>query len=103
MNKAEILEKSRRENRGQDERERSVQLQGESFSLLAVLGLGLVLAAWKQFHGTPAADVLSMFWGACAANRLYRLTQRRSASDIITLPLSLAFLAYNLVQFFTQG
>lgn len=103
MNKEEILEKSRQENKGRDERERSIQIQGESFSLLFVLALGLVLVVWKRFHGLPIADVMSMFWVSCAANRLYRLAQRRSVSDIMTLLLSLAFLAYNLVQFFTQG
>lgn len=103
MNREEILEKSRQENQGRDERERSVQIQGDSFSLLFVFGLGLILAAWKQVHGLPAADVLSMCWMSCAASRIYRLAQRRSASDMAALLVLLAFLAYNLIQFFTQG
>ena len=41
-----------------------------------------------------------MFWVSCVANRLYRLTQRRDVSDVVTLLISLAFLGYNLVKFF---
>ena len=100
MEKQEILEKSRRENRNGDERERTVRVQGESFSLVFVLLVGLVLLVWKRTHGLPDADVLAMFWTACVANRLYRLTQRRNTSDVVTLLISLAFLVWNLVKFF---
>ncbi|WP_298031992.1 DUF6442 family protein [uncultured Dysosmobacter sp.] len=103
MNKEEILEKSRQENRNRDEMERAVYIEGESFSVLFVFLLGLVLIHWKRLHGLPTADVFSMFWISCVANRLYRLTKRRSISDVITLLISLAFLVWNLVQFFTQG
>ena len=100
MEKQEILEKSRRENRNGDERERTVRVEGESFSLLFVLLVGVVLLVWKRTHGLPDADVLAMFWTACVANRLYRLTQRRNTSDVVTLLISLAFLVWNLVKFF---
>ena len=100
MERQEILEKSRRENRRGDERERSVRIEGESFSLLFVFLMGLVLLLWKRAHGLPDEDVLCMFWTACVANRVYRLTRRRDASDVVTLLLSLAFLAWNLVKFF---
>ena len=100
MERQEILEKSRRENRRGDERERSVRIEGESFSLLFVFLMGLVLLLWKRAHGLPDEDVLCMFWTACVANRVYRLTRRRDASDVVTLLISLAFLAWNLVKFF---
>ena len=96
--KEEILARSRRENRGGDER--AVRIQGESFSLIFVFLMGLVLLAWKRAHGLPAEDVLIMFWTATAAGRIYRLAQRRNTSDIVTLAICLAFLGYNLVKFF---
>ena len=99
MNKEEILAKSRKENVLQDEMERTVRIEGESFSLIFVFLMGLALIAWKRFHSLPDEDVLVMFWTSCAASRIYRLTQRRNASDIVTLGISLAFLAYNLVKF----
>ena len=100
MNKEEILAKSRKENVLQDEMERTVRIEGESFSLIFVFLMGLALIAWKRFHSLPDEDVLVMFWTSCAASRIYRLTQRRNASDIVTLLISLAFLGYNLVKFF---
>ena len=40
MNKEEILAKSRKENVLQDEMERTVRIEGESFSLILVLWWG---------------------------------------------------------------
>ena len=73
MEKQEILEKSRRENQKGDERERTIRMEGESFSLLFVFLMGLILLTWKRVHGLPHEDVLTMFWTACVANRVYRL------------------------------
>ena len=100
MEKQEVLEKSRQENRKGDERERTIRIEGESFSLLFALLMGLILLAWKRVHGLPDEDVICMFWTACVANRVYRLTRRRNTSDIVTLMISLAFLIWNLIQFF---
>ena len=100
MERQEILEKSRRENRNGDERERTIRIEGESFSLLFALLMGLILLVWKRVHSLPDEDVLCMFWTACVANRVYRLTRRRDTSDVVTLLLSLAFLVWNLVKFF---
>ena len=103
LEREEILRRSRAENRGQDERERSVRVEGESFSLVFLLALGQLLTTWKRARVQTSADVVSMFWISCAANRLYRLTKRRSRSDLVTLLISLAFLTWYLVQFFTEG
>ena len=100
MDREEILKRSQRENQKGDEMERSVRIQGESSSLIFVFLMGIVLLAWKRVHGLPDEDVLAMFWTACAANRIYRLTRRRSTSDIVTLLICLAFWGYNLVKFF---
>ena len=93
MEKQEILEKSRRENQKGDERERTIRMEGESFSLLFVFLMGLILLTWKRVHGLPHEDVLTMFWTACVANRVYRLT----------LLISLAFLIWKLVKFFQMA
>ena len=100
LSREEILEKSRQENRKGDERERTIRVEGESFSLIFALLMGLILLFWKRAHGLPDEDVMCMFWTACVANRLYRLTRRRDTSDIVTLLISLALLIWNLVKFF---
>lgn len=103
LSREEILEKSRQENRKGDERERTIRVEGESFSLLFTLLMGLILLFWKRAHGLPHEDVMCMFWTACVANRIYRLTRRRDTSDIVTLLISLAFLVWYLVKFFQMG
>ena len=100
LSREEILEKSRQENRKGDERERTIRVEGESFSLIFALLMGLILLFWKRAHGLPYEDVMCMFWTACLANRVYRLTRRRDTSDIVTLLISLALLIWNLVKFF---
>ena len=70
LSREEILSRSRQENRKGDERERTIRVEGESFRT------------------------------SCVANRLYRLTQRKNTFDLVTLLLSLALLAWNLVKFF---
>lgn len=103
LSREEILEKSRQENRKGDERERTIRVEGESFSLLFTLLMGLILLFWKRAHGLSHEDVMCMFWTACVANRIYRLTRRRDTSDIVTLLISLAFLVWYLVKFFQMG
>ena len=103
MNKEEILAKSRKENVLQDEMERTVRIEGESFSLILVFLVGVVIVIFNRLHGLPANSVLAKFWASCVGNRLYRLTKRRNTSDVVTLLISLAFLAWNLVRYFTQG
>ena len=103
MNKEEILAKSRKENVLQDEMERTVRIEGESFSLILVFLVGVVIVIFNRLHGLPANSVLAMFWASWVGNRLYRLTKRRNTSDVVTLLISLAFLAWNLVRYFTQG
>ena len=100
LSREEILSRSRRENRKGDERERTIRMEGESFSLLFVFLMGLVLLFWKRAHGLPDEDVQSMFWMSFVANRVYRLTQRRNSFEVVTLLISLAFLIWNLVKFF---
>ena len=100
LSREEILSRSRRENRKGDERERTIRMEGESFSLLFVFLMGLVLLFWKRAHGLPDEDVQSMFWMSFVANRVYRLTQRRNSFEVVTLLISLALLIWNLVKFF---
>ena len=102
MNKEEILAKSRKEtSSGRDGAHcphRGGVLQPDPVFLV-----GVVIVIFNRLHGLPANSVLAMFWASCVGNRLYRLTKRRNTSDVVTLLISLAFLAWNLVRYFTQG
>ena len=58
LSREEILSRSRQENRKGDERERTIRVEGESFSLLFALLMGLILLFWKRAHGLPDEDVM---------------------------------------------
>ena len=103
MEKQEILEKSRRENQKGDERERTIRMEGGVLQPALRVFDGPDSADLEAVHGLPHEDVLTMFWTACVANRVYRLARRRNTSDIVTLLISLAFLIWNLVKFFQMA
>ena len=103
MDKEKILEKSRKENMRQDEMERTVQVEGESFSLIFVFLVGLVILIYNRLHDLPSSQVLALFWASGVGSRVYRLTKRKNIADIITGLISLAFRVFCLVRYFTQG
>ena len=62
MDKERILEKSRKENKNQDEMERQIRIEGESFSLVITLLVGIFLLAWKFAHRPHTADGAVCAW-----------------------------------------
>ena len=103
MEKDKILEKSRMENKNQDEMEKAIRIEGESFSLLFTLMAGLAVVVFNHFHNLSSDSVMIMFWTSCASSRLYRLAKRRDMSDLITMIISLVILVFYVVKYFSQG
>ena len=103
MDKDKILEKSRKENETQDEMEKTIRVEGESFSLALTLLVGLLLFSYNRLHDLPSDTIFIMFWTSCVSNRLYRLTKRKSASDLISMIISLVILVFYVVKYFSQG
>ncbi len=103
MDKDKILEKSRQENKNQDEMEKQITIEGESFSLGLTLMVGILLYSYNRLHDLPSDTIFIMFWTSCVSNRLYRLTKRKSTSDLITMIISLVILVFYVVKYFTQG
>ena len=88
MEKNEILEKSRRENHLQDEREKTIRIQGESFSLIFVFGIGLLLTTYKLINNIPVGDILAMFWACsfgCCLYKAVNLKQRSQAGMLFSV------------------
>ena len=54
-------------------------------------------------HNLSSDSVIIMFWTSCVSSRLYRLTKRKNASDLVTMIISLVILVFYVVKFFTQG
>ena len=103
MDKDKILEKSRKENETQDEMEKTIRVEGESFSLALTLLVGLLLFSYNRLHDLPSDTIFIMFWTSCVSNRLYRLTKRKDTSDLIIMIISLVFLVFYVVKYFSQG
>lgn len=83
--------------------ERTITIEGESFSLLFTLLAGLAIVIFNALHGLPSDSVMIMFWTSCVSNRLYRLTKRKDTSDLITMIISLVILVFYVVKYFSQG
>ena len=103
MDKDKVLEKSRRENKNQDEMERTIRIEGESFSLFFTLMAGIILYSYNRLHNLPSYTIFIMFWTSCVSSRLYRLTKRKDRSDLITMIISLVILVFYVVKYFSQG
>lgn len=103
MDKDEILEKSRRENAGQDEMEKTIRIEGESFSLVLTLMMGFALVIFNHLHNLSSDPVLIMFWTSCVGRQLYKLTRRKERWDMISMIISLVFLVFYVVKYVSQG
>ena len=68
-----------------------------------ILSLIHIFVAYNHFHNLSSDSVMIMFWTSCVSNRLYRLTKRKSASDLITMIISLVILVFYVVKYFSQG
>ena len=99
LDKQEILARSRRENKNFDEREKSIRIQGESFSLIFVFGVGLALASYKLAVGLPVGDILAMFWACSLGCSLYKAVNLKSRSQGGIALFCLAMVVYNLVKY----
>lgn len=102
MEKKGILEKSRRENRYQDERERTVRIRGEAFGLAATMTVGVAILALKFSRGLPVGDTLAMFWAVVLGGAAYKAWKLRRKDEIAVALLALAMLAYYLVRYIRQ-
>ncbi|MGI5962317.1 MAG: DUF6442 family protein [Lawsonibacter sp.] len=99
MEKDDILEKSRRENQFQDERERTIRIQGESFSLIFVFGIGLFLSTYKILNDIPVGDTLAMFWCCSFGCAVYKAVNLKQKSQGFIALFCLAMVVYNLVRY----
>ena len=62
MDKDEILEKSRNDNKNQDERERSILSKSPYFGLMALFTVSTILAFYRKFglSGASISDLLAL-------------------------------------------
>lgn len=64
MNKDEILKRSQTENILGDEREKQIRLESDTFSLIFMLAVTLLLVAVNSIKGLPSDGFLAIFWAS---------------------------------------
>lgn len=73
MNKEEILEKSKKENRYHDEREQSISSQAMTYGALGMAVMFVILFCVRLFlKGGTSYDLLAMYFGYLAVSSIYK-------------------------------
>ena len=105
MDKNEILEKSRKENRNQDERERSVGVQSSFVGLLCASGAILFLALYRMFalSWAPIDDLLVILCASLAGTHLHRAIRLKNLPSALCALIFLILGAVNLIEYLSQG
>ena len=105
MDKKEILEKSRAENRKQDERERSVGIQSSLVGLLCASAVILFLACHRMFvlSWAPIDDLLVILCAALAGTHLHRAIRLKSLLSGLCALIFLAIGILHLIEYLLQG
>ena len=71
MNKEEILEKSRKENRGGDERDRAISAKAKIFGVVGFTIMFFVLSYIKMTRNERISDLLALYFSFFAANDMF--------------------------------
>lgn len=105
MNREEILQKSREEQKSAylDERERGLRLREDAAAYGFGLALALVLLVIKICRGQPAADILTMITSMSAAGFAYVAVKNRKRSDAVFAVLCSALAVFYFVRFLLGG
>ena len=105
MDKKEILEKSRNDNKNQDERERSVGIQSSLVGLLCASVVILFLACHRMFvlSWAPIDDLLVILCAALAGTHLHRAIRLKNLLSALCALIFLILGAANLIEYLSQG
>lgn len=84
LTREEVLARSRKENACQDEREHQVTVTANTYSMIGLIAVFLLLAAARLgWMGGRLYDLLAMVCGALGAGALYRWRQLHKRSDLV--------------------
>lgn len=72
MNREEILEKSRQENKNGDERERVLSTKAQAYSMVGMAVMLIVLSCIKFKKGESVYDLLALYFSSIASSEVFR-------------------------------
>ncbi|MCY6959861.1 DUF6442 family protein [Clostridium brassicae] len=104
MKKEEILEKSKRENLWQDERNKLISIKSQNYALLIGNAILLVVILWKQIHKMPHGELMGIFGVQFAVSILYKYKNKPESKLylIAGIMMLIAGIIY-LIDFFING
>lgn len=79
MNKDEILKRSQTENILGDEREKQIRLESDTFSLIFMLAVTLILTTVNYVKGLSADGFLAIFWASISGRDCLLFYRHRKA------------------------
>lgn len=83
MDKDEILSKHKQENRFGDEREKTIRIRRDAFSLGGVVVLGFFFMMLKIWKDQYPADILALFCCQGGLSCLYEWSQLRQKKHLV--------------------
>lgn len=99
MNKDEILKRSQTENMLGDEREKQIRLESDTFSLIFMLAVTLILTIINYVKGLPSDGFLAIFWASISGRDcLLFYRHRKVYHGIIALAAAVLCIA-NVVEY----
>lgn len=99
MNKEEILKRSQTENMLGDEREKQIRLESDTFSLIFMLAVILVLTTVNYIKGLPADGFLSIFWASILGRYCLLFYRHRKAYHGIISLAAAALCVANIMEY----
>ncbi|WMJ81750.1 DUF6442 family protein [Clostridium sp. MB40-C1] len=104
MKKEEILEKSKRENLWQDERNKQIEIKSHNYAALIGNVILLVVIFWKQVHKMPYDDLMGILGIQFAVSILYKYKNKSENKLYLIAGIMMLFagIVY-LVDFFING
>jgi hypothetical protein len=100
MNKEEILEKSRRENRGGDERELQVKDKSMLWSYIVMVLMAAIFSFIRSEQGLQMMDLTAIVAGSLCASMTYRFVKTRDKTHLFIAAIMLCVALMATVRFF---
>lgn len=99
MNKEEILKRSQTENMLGDERDQQIRTESDSFSLIFILAVTLLLVAVNSIKGLPSDGFLAIFWASISGRDcLLFYRHRKVYHGVIALAAAVLCIA-NIIEY----
>jgi phosphate/sulfate permease len=100
MNKEEILERSRQENRGGDERELQVKDKSMLWSYVVMILMAAIFSFIRSEQGFPMMDLSATVGASVCAGMIYRFVKTKEKQYLMIAIITLIIAVTATVRFF---